>query len=226
MEWIIIIIIGIIIFSFLGGGDFPFPLNDHLMEAKYQLKADQWYCSETVWETEPKMVNGHFEGTQSIDCIFEGLSGGGVRELRKHMEDALPKSASAIHEGPMIENFEGLPSLAYDLTLDMETEKENVSIRGKTHIATNGFTKLHNTFISTKVPTRGNAKYLKKIRTDIDVEATEWKGWYNFKFSNFTRVEKPWFVNSETFVNTIVEKSEEEFEARAQDVLNNIANNI
>jgi hypothetical protein len=224
MEIILIVIIIAVIFMFLSGG-FPLMTADY-GEAHQRLAASQYKCEQVVWTTAPQVTDSLFDGTMELRCQFEAVAGVGMIELRKHMLAKLPASAEKIHSGPSVENFEGLPSNAWDLTLRMKAKNETVLVRGKTHVATNGFTQIRNVFESTETPTRGAAKYLKGVRSEVSVEATDRPNWYNIRIISQSKVEKPWFISAGKFRAALVEKSEEQFNEKAIDMMTEIAHHL
>lgn len=224
MEIIIIVIIIAVIFLFLSGG-IPMMGEDY-SEAHQLLAQSQYQCEQVVWSTAPQIVDTIFDGTMELRCQFEAVKGSGLVELRRHMLDRLPASAEKVHGGPFVENYQGLPSNAFDLTLRMKAKNETVLVRGKTHIATDGFTQLRNVFESTETPSRGAASYIRGVRSEVSVEATDRPNWYRLRIISATKIEKPWFIGKDKFQKVLVEKSEDEFQKKAINMMTEISNNL
>lgn len=223
MEIIIIVIIIAFILIFMGGG-LPIPMSDSGAPA-VKLAQHQWQCEEVVWTT-ASIVQDHFDGAMEIRCEVEGLTGEGLIGLRKHMIEALPKQAHQVHGGPEVESFEGLPSVRYDVTLKLKAKNETSLVRGDAHVATDGFTRLRNVFVASRIPTGGAGKYIKQVQSEVQVEATDRPGWYRVRILNANLVQKPWYVSADRFREAMVEKSEEEFSGNAERILTDLANHL
>src|SRR5690606_32975509 len=128
------------------------------------------------WAQQPAVKNGEFNGTLSMSCEVEGLSGGGLTELQKHFEAQLKDSAAEIHGGPYVRTSAGYPSQAYDVSLELEAGNERTRMRGETVIATDGVTGLVSNFRSTQPPRSGNAAYLKHVEDSVKVTSTLRRG--------------------------------------------------
>ncbi len=189
----------------------------------YQLAAHQMNCGPSYWSVTPAIEKNLFSGTVALECDIQGISGGGLVELRRHLIDQTLRTATSLHEGPIMRNFEGLPSNAYDETITIGHENEKYEIRGQTDIATNGFTRLRSSFASTEIPTRGNLRSLKNFVGGVEVRTTDRPGWYHVKMSYASHVVKPWYASSEMFKNELVTKSQSSLEERKEKVLGDLA---
>lgn len=224
MEIIIIIVIIVVIVMLMGGLS-PM-MVDPVAEDLVPLAHHQWQCEEVYWSAPPQLKDGRLGGTLNIDCEVEAINGGGLLALRRHMVDRIPVHAHQVHGAPKVENFQGLPSMAYDITLQLDAEGETVPVRGVTHIATNGFTQLRNVFVATTLPTSGKARYLKDMRSEVAVQKMDRPGWYRVNLSNTSQLARPWFAPAKTFARVFKDKSEQAFAEKTERILTSLANRL
>lgn len=190
------------------------------------LATSQWHCEDTYWAESPMVIGGVFHGKLRMDCEMEGIDGGGLIELRRHMVEKIPSLTEKVHGSPTVENFEGLPALAFDITLKAQNEMEESLFRGTTHIATNGFTKLRNVFVATHIPTSGNSKYLRDLQTEISVSPMERPGWYKLSVISQPTVFKPSFMSAYRFKRILVKGAEDGMVERVENLVTNYANHL
>jgi hypothetical protein len=225
MEWFFIIqlIIQIIsaISEMLGGGLFGGTLIPN-QQPVVHLAQYEWSCQSPYWSEAPVVSSNHFTGTVEMNCDVKSVSGGGIIELRKHLVSQIPQSVSEVKSGPNVENYEGLPSNAYEVAIEIDGD-ERVAMQGITHIATNGFTQFRSVFESTAIPTSGTASYLKSVHDEIQVAPAQNEGWYSVKMVYKSRVEKPWGVSRSKFQRQLKQAQEDRLVNRRERVLNDLA---
>ena len=229
MDWMMIMqmIMAIIsvIMEMLGGTTFTRVLTPDQNRPVY-LASHQWECGNTYWQKSPEVKNSLFSGTVAIDCLVEGANGGGLIEARRHLVSELPFSVSTVSAGPFIHNFEGLPSNAYDVGLEIQTSDETARMDGRTDIATDGFTRLRSVFTSTRTPEEGMARYLRQVTDELDIAPTSREGWFKVTMRYSSQVARPWFVGSKTFLEQVTKKQEEKMLGRRERVLNDLASHL
>jgi hypothetical protein len=188
-----------------------------------QLAAHEWSCGQTYWESAPEVKNNLFSGTVALDCEVYGSSGGGLVEARQHLIEELPYSVSRVAAGPYIRSFEGLPSNAYDVGVEIQTSDETARMEGRTDIATDGFTRLRSVFTSTRTPEEGAARYLRHVTDELDIRPGATEGRYRVTMRYSSEISRPWYVGSKTFKEELVRKQEEKLMGRREQVLNDLA---
>jgi hypothetical protein len=223
---IIQIIMAIIsmIMEMLGGTQFTHVLMQE--DRPVQLASHQWHCGSTYWQNRPEIKNNLFSGTVAIDCEVEGANGGGLIEARRHLVNQLPRSVSTVSAGPFIHNFEGLPSNAFNVTLEARTKEESARLEGRTDIATDGFTRLRSVFTSTRTPEEGMARYLRHVTDELDISPASRNGVFKVTMRYSSKVARPWYVSSKTFLEVVVQKQEEKMLGRREQVLNDLASHL
>lgn len=224
MEMIIIIVIIMVVMMVVGGGLNPVMVQQGQLDMQY-LAANQWNCEQVVWTSAPTVHDSLFEGTLEMNCRVTALDGRGISELRQWLIDELPRNAYQLHTEPSMELFEGMPGLAFDVTVRANADKEDHDIRGLTHIVSDGFQQVRSVFESTEM-SRSAAKYLKGIRTEVNVRSTGDPHWYRVNFVNASVVKKPFGISNGTFRNKLVEKIEKDFKAKSETFVTGIANHI
>lgn len=230
MNWAVILqlIITIIttILEWLGGGIQP---NQHVLtaglEPMYHLVDRQWQCDRPHWTEIPNVTDGRFHGTVALDCMVEGINGGGIFSLRSHLANDMVNTAARV-DGEMVETVDGLPTISHDVDLDIDHNGMMSHVRGKSSLATNGYTELRHIFKATQIPTDGDLKYLKGLTDQVQVTTTERDGWYHIHMTYSPDVAKPWFVSKELFKSTLMEKCEERMEKRKERVVNDLASHL
>jgi len=231
MEWMAIlkIVMAVIamIMEMLGGGRFDGALTPD-QQVVYHLASYQWNCGSAAWSQPGSIQNGAFTGTVEIKCNVEGTNGGGILTLRQHMLDQLTRSSSQVHEGPIVKNFEGLPSHAYDHSVVLaDGDRYEYEMRGETNIATNGSTELRNVFRATTIPPAGDLRYLKGLEDAVEVTASASQpGWYEIKLVTKSTVAKPWYVSNETFLKAVEQALATKLENRRERILNDLASQL
>lgn len=231
MEWaaIIQLVVSILamILEFLGGGHFDRVMTPD-QQVSYHLASYQWNCSAPTWTTPTASTGSNYQGTVEMKCQVEGTNGGGIVTLWNHMIQQVNRNAAHMYEGPLVKNFQGLPSQEFDHSVLM-AGKDNVEfeLRGETNIATNGFTELRNVFHATEIPTEGNMHYLKGFDEEIRVQKSEGRdGWYTVTVRSTNTVSKPWYVSSETFKEALQKTMVEKMEGRRERVMNDLASQL
>ncbi len=224
---IIQIIMSIItlIMQMIGGGMFSHTLVADQDRPIY-LAAQQWQCGQTYWQTAPSVKHNLFSGTVALDCEVEGTQGGGLVEARRHLINELPLAVSTVAAGPYIHNFEGLPSIAFDVAVRVQTATESAALEGRTDIATDGFTRLRSVFTSTRTPSEGSAKYLKQVVDEVDITPGSRAGWYKVTMRYTSQIERPWMIGTRSFQEQVVKKQEEKMQERKVHVLNELSNHL
>jgi hypothetical protein len=214
-----------VIMEMLGGTAFSRVLTPDQNRPVY-LAAHQWECQSPYWQAAPEVKNNLFSGTVALDCEVEGSSGGGLVEARQHLISELPFQVSTVNAGPLVRNFEGLPSNAFDVSIRVQTSDEMVQMEGRTDIATDGFTRLRSVFATTRTPEEGSARYLKSVVDELDIQPASRAGWYKVTMRYASQIARPWFVSSKTFLEQIVQKQEEKLLNRREQVLNDLASHL
>lgn len=215
-----------IIMEFLGGGHFDRVLVPD-QQVAYHLASYQWSCSKPAWAEAGAVSNGVFSGTLEMKCEVEGTNGGGLISLRNHMLDQLNRTSSQIHQGPIVKNFEGLPSHAYDHSMVIEgSDRNEYEMRGETNLATNGFTVLRNVYRATEIPQNGDLHYLKGMEDAIEVASANQAGHWQVTLRSKSQVAKPWYVSSDTFKQAVQQKLEEKMENRRERIMNDLASQL
>lgn len=220
---IVIVIIAVILFVLMGGFN-PVMLTTDLSNMT-PLAANQWQCEETIWTDAPKIEHGLFKGTLRIDCRFEAINGGGMIELRRYLVDRIPTLAETVH-GETVQNFDGLPSTVYDVSMKVNEKDEEARVRGKTYVATDGFTRLRHVFIADNIASRGAAKYLKGMRSELNITQRAQPHWYDVQIVNSSTVEKPWGIPGKVFKRELVKKIETDIREKAEAVLTSVSNHL
>ncbi len=230
MQWaaIIQIIITILttILEWLNGGIMP---KTHILTSDvkpvYHLVDRQWQCGQPYWTTSPSVTDSRFKGTVALDCQVEGVAGGGIQQLRSHIASDMVNTASSV-ENQMIETVDGLPAISHDVELVIEHEGATHELRGKSQLATNGFTSLRHIFTATRIPGDTDLKYLKGLTDEVQVTTTNRDGWYQIHMTYSPDVAKPWFVGGSLFKSTLIEKCEERMQERKERVVNDLASHL
>lgn len=229
MDWVMILqlVMAVItlIMEYLGGGTFTKVMVANQAPV-YRLAEGQFACGKVYWTELPRMENGEFQGTVGLDCDIAGLSGGGIAQLKNHMVEQLPASASQIHQGPVTTSFDGLPSELYDTSLTLSNEAETADVRGQTTIATDGLSRLKNVFNSTEISQTGSSRYITSVNDAVEVSTADKSGWYRVQLRYRGQVKRPWFVSEKTFRDSLIQKFEEQMANRKDRVINDIAPNL
>jgi hypothetical protein len=230
MQWaaIIQLIITILttIMEWLGGGIMP-KTNILTSDVKpvYHLVDRQWQCGQPYWTTAPGVNGGRFTGTVALDCNVEGVAGGGIQQLRSHIASDMVNTAATI-ENQMVETLDGLPSISHEVEVVIEHAGQQHSLRGKSQLASNGFTHLRHVFSATRIPGDTDLKYLKGMSDEVQVTTTNRDGWYQIHMTYSPDIEKPWFVGAGVFKSSLVEKCEERMQERKERVVNDLASHL
>lgn len=214
-----------LIMQMIGGGTFPHTLVADADRPIY-LASQQWQCGSTYWQTSPRVKDNVFSGTVAIDCEVQGTHGGGLIEARRHLISELPLSVSTVSAGPFIRNFEGLPSNAFDVAVQVQTSAESARLEGRTDIATDGFTRLRSVFTSTKTPAEGSGRYLRNVVDELDVTPSSRAGWYKVTMRYGSKIDRPWFISAKSFYEQVVPKQEEKMNERKEHVLNELSGHL
>lgn len=229
MDWTalmqMIIAIITVIMELIGGGQFDRALVPD-QQVAYHLASYQWSCGSSQWAVPGNVQNGVYSGTVLSKCEIEGTNGGGIVALRNHLVEQISRNSSHIFEGPVVKNYNGLPSHAYDHSVVVATNEQEFEMRGETNIATNGFTELKSVFRATSIPTNNSLHYLKGMEDEISVSASNRAGWYTITLKTTTSVAKPWFLSGETFTKAMNEKLVEKMENRRERVMNDLASKL
>lgn len=192
-------------------------------DVTYATNATEWQCAQPEWPSAPEIKSGYFVGTVEVRCQFEARGAGGLPALRRHMLEKLQEKADQIHSGPDVENYEGLPSVSYDVSFRGDSEGSSFTARGREHLATNGFTRLRHVFETDTLPANGLGRYLKRMRTEVEVNATERDRWFELVLQKAYVVKKPAFLSATRFRAKLTKESETELGANAGRVINDIA---
>ncbi|MEZ4751157.1 MAG: smalltalk protein [Bdellovibrionota bacterium] len=224
MEWLAIIklIITVLsaILSALGGSPlFPYT------SSQYRLTSDQWQCGDVYWTMAPTVRDKHFTGTVALDCKVQGIGGGGLAGLEKHLLQQVPNIARTIHTGPVKEYLGWLPSTYHELSYDVDSDGDVVEIRGESHIATDKHSELRSLFRSTEIDKQNGAEYLKKFIDELTVVPMG-NGWFSVHMKSGSRVEKPWGMSDSEFKNEISRQLEERIESRQEGAVNDVAEHL
>ncbi|MBY0370157.1 hypothetical protein K2X33_05685 [bacterium] len=189
---------------------------------RYTAFVTDFDCGAVEWQAPPVVSGGEFSGTAQVRCRFEGQGGGGIQALRKHLVQQLRDDAQLRSE-PKIENYGEMPSLAYEVSVDMG---EGAVAHGKTHIATDGFTVLKDVFESQSFSGSSNAAYLKNVVAEYQVESTEESGVFELRASQQIRVRKPGLMSSSAFKSSLMEQAEEALMNRATGAVQEMASHL
>lgn len=219
MSFLEIIQIIIAILNAIAGIFNPMGFDD----VTYATNVTEWQCDRPSWPGQPEMSGGYFKGTVEVRCRFEARGTGGLPALRRHLLENLEAKADRIHSGPEVENYEGLPSVAFDVSFRGDSEGQSFVARGTDHLATNGFTRLRHVFEADNLPTSGLGKYLRRMRTSMEVNVLEEGRWHELVLQKHYIVKKPAFLSSLRFQQKLVKDSEGELGQNAVRVINDIA---
>lgn len=191
-----------------------------------RLPTPEYECETPVWTAAPEVKKGMFYGTIEVTCLVRGEHGGGFPHLKTHMEEYLLDNVETVHAGPTSVKYEELPSVFYDVTMLFASGDNEVRARGENYIGSDDTSVLVYDFFSKEIDASGMAGYMKKVNIEATAKSTESENWYAVTVSGLMEVEKPWFAPSGTFKKQIVSEIEKQVEAKKEEVITEVANNI
>jgi hypothetical protein len=158
-------------------------------------------CGQVEWKEAPQMVDGEFRGQLQVTCDLTPTKGGDYASLKEFTTQPLKRGT--IHSGPVSEIYRELPSDRYDVTIEVGG-KDSARVRQDVHLATDMGTRYLMHSFSKSIQGTGNAKYLKRVDTQVEVSKNPAKaGSYRVQMSGVTYVEQPWFAPEEMFYNEL-----------------------
>lgn len=156
-------------------------------------------CQNLTWTSPPVVSGSTFKGTISVTCNYTGKDGRGFQQLENFMLETLRSEAKQIFAGPIYGQSEGMPSTAYDFSMLLNFQGEQVTVREDSYIATDLREKLIVALNSKSIQATGNGKYLSKLNVRFDVGANPTPGSYRATLSAQVEAKKPGIVPAETF---------------------------
>lgn len=179
------------------------------MGVRYVSHVTDYDCGSIRWTVPPSVSNGEFSGTAQITCEYEGVGGGGLMGLRSHFARQISQDGGGTAK---IENYQGLPSLAFNTALDMG---EGGHAYGTTHLASNGTDILKNVFVSSSIQATGAGSYLRGMYGAMEVRTTGESGVYRLTITEAFQVKKPDLMSTSRFKASLKDQAEESLLDRA-----------
>lgn len=179
-------------------------------------------CQPAAWVNNPGIVKGKFLGDLEMTCVFTQANGGGIKAAAESLEDNIAKTSDIVHQGPISETFENLPSVFYEVTRKTKDSSGDLTIKSENHIATDQSTKLLSVTTSTSVKGTGNMSYLRKLNGRLEINSTGTDS-FEMKITSHTEVSKPWFAPDDMFKKEVQKKGKDSFEKKTQALANDLA---
>ena len=200
----------------------PYPAELSLEDILGEMSTEQWTCADPHWVGEPVLVEDQFVAVLENDCqVTLPYTSSSINHLGDFFVEGTRK-AKIIHSGPTSGQFEGMPSVYFDVTV-YNKGSEEVTIRQDVNIASDQKSKLIYDMKSTSCEGTGLASYLRFVHTHIQVAAeTQLK----VRLSNEVHVEKPWYAPESIFIPEAKKSALEQFRPLRADLMNAIANHL
>ncbi len=196
------------------------------VEPKWQESTASIQCGLETWVGEPGMRGNRFVG--AITSVCEAVlasSRGDVGRLQDRLSDAALRE-NEVHQGPIDETYEGLPSIRMDLTSRRTEMGENLVLRLDLHLASDDRSRLVFDSLSTKIEGSGNAQYLKKLDTRMEVSRASEEGRFRFATTHAVQIEKPWYAPTGVFVSKLKGGLREQYLSRREAWVNQLADQL
>lgn len=171
----------------------------------------QWECEPISWEQTPDLTDGLFTATIQTRCSVFDNRPEGIAWLYEKLQEEYKKSEKyRIHEGPSPIQKGIHQGLLYDLTDKVSEDGNDLAIRQKVELWTDGKKELTYHTTSREIQATGTAAYLKHVwfRTQVAREQDH----YQVLLQNHVEIEKPWFALSFLFKPMSASITEDKFE--------------
>lgn len=225
MDWIMImkLVMAIIstIMQFLGGGTTSLVMHSD-DKPVIHLASYEWSCEAPAWTETPKVTGNDFSGTVSVDCKVAGSAGIGLEGLKDYLKEQNLAGLTHVYSSPYMTFSHGLVHESFEGSVTISADDKEHEIRGESDIGLSE-TQLVSKFTSISIPQEGSLVYLKGLEDTLQVTATDEEGQYEVRMSYRSRVTKPWFVDGNTFLKSVVEGNEAKMLERRERTLNDVA---
>jgi hypothetical protein len=197
-----------------------------MLEEVTLKNVSHYECAEPRWETELRYNNGAVSGDIEVVCTFGVTESNNLIGLRQLLYEKLQNQSLSVH-GQEILNYNGMPGIKFDHTLDLSNESGVNEIRGFSHIATDGFTKLSSVFEAASQQSGRAIFGARSIRTETHVEKlASGDNEFVLRMINHVNMNKPILVGAQIFYQTVADKTEVEMGRYAENVTLWVANNM
>jgi hypothetical protein len=198
------------------------PIEEPAQNDTPEVSAQNWTCGEPKWVGDPAMNGDQFEAALENDCeITLPYNDQSLSHLNDFFTNGT-KKAREIHQGPVVGEFEGLPSVYFDVTV-YNKGTEEVTIRQDVQIATNLKSKLIFDMKSTSCQGTGMAEYLRFVHTRIELITGQKM---KVRISNEVHVEKPWYAPEAIFVPQAKDTAIQQFGPLRTQLLDGVASHL
>jgi len=150
--------------------------------------------------------------------------GGDFSKLEAYELDQL-KQRAEIHQGPLDETFESLPSQYLDLTAKVVGKSFGAEVRSDVHVASDHVQKFVSASQSRSILGTGYGENLKKAETRIQIEKSADPGQDSLKITVSAEFTKPWFIPESVLLSEARARGPKEYARGALKIANEIARN-
>ena len=183
-------------------------------------------CSDATWVGTPGMESGNFVAVREGKCVIQLPQEGQLPKLDQFLLSEIAASKT-IHAGPIEETYRELPSVRFDVTVEQSDGGSNsVTVRQDAHIATDLKERLMYETLSKSVAGSGQAGYLRKLDTFIEVTRLGTPGSFELKLNTLIKIDKPWYAPTGTFVNQAKQMVIELFQKSRAQLAKDFAKNL
>jgi hypothetical protein len=207
-------LLGIAFSSWLGAGAVKAP-----RDAVYQ-------CQDPQWTSGPTVTDGEFHGTVAVDCTFTGTGGDGYSGLQQYLVGQATQAPNQVNDGPTTETYDGLPSVAYDITTQMQSGGSSVTAQGTVHFATDGKAQLVTAFASSQIQGEGEAQYIQEIDTSETISNGQGSEQFAVHSETALVVEKPGLIPVQIFQNKVTSEVESAIPGEEKTLMEQITGHI
>lgn len=168
-----------------------------------------WDCQEENWTAEPRMEEGLYKSELESRCVFEPSGGKNFADLREKLQEYLI-SKREVHAGPILGQWNGIPSWTYDTTVTPPGEA-SLRIRESVVLATDGLGRFWYGTQSKEIQGSGLSSYLKNVSFSLELKRTPGSPRIAVVMRNGIQVERPWYALGPIFFLITKGKAKEKF---------------
>lgn len=161
-------------------------------------------CTAPEWTLDSGVnEDNFFIGTVFSQCDLTPRGTGNLGQLVSFVKDEIVRQAIEIHEGPIEETYENLPSVRYNVTLDIDDDEDTLTVLQDMHVASDLTQKFLLTTDSLDVQGTGLSVYVKELHGRVVLDKITANNHFSMHFSNQAKVKKPWFISAGEFTRMV-----------------------
>lgn len=191
-----------------------------------QIAADKnWECSPSAWVGEPKLEDGVFRSTRSVNCRIKNTDQALVPRIYAYLKGKIEGSKTIhISSGPVQTSGHEMAGISYQ-AVDKQ-EEDSLTIDEELTLKSDQKSNLLYKVDSKKIEGSGNSSFLRKVFFGFYLNDDPDPKYLNVVLTNTIQVERPWYAPAPIFESVAKGKAEDKFEVSKNEFLTQLSGQV